>query len=175
MMRHLAIAVLLAPLLLAGCAARPQNSVQVTLAELRHVEPDLDEAQVEHGLDQAMEGYRRFLEETPETEMTPEAMRRLADLQIEKQFGIHTGDEVSRELAAPEPAQAVVDRSVPVQEPDTTLGDLSESDQEFEQRTTAAGGNLGESTREAIALYDRLRVSGLREQRPGPVPESQGV
>ena len=117
MMRRLIIPAMLGPLLLAGCAARPQNSAQVTLAELHHVDPDLDEAQVEHGLDQAMEGYRRFLEETPETEMTPEAMRRLADLQIEKQFGIHTGDEVSQDLAAPEPAQAVVERSVPVQEP----------------------------------------------------------
>ena len=56
------------------------------------------------GLEQAMQGYRRFLEETPETEMTPEAMRRLADLQIEKQFGIRTGDGKPREMAAPERA-----------------------------------------------------------------------
>ena len=54
--------------------------------------PDVQEVKVEQGLDQAMQQYRRFLEETPETAMTPEAMRRLADLQLEKQFGIRTGE-----------------------------------------------------------------------------------
>ena len=39
--------------------------------------------------------------------MTPEAMRRLADLQLEKQFGIRTGDAKPREMAAPQPAQAL--------------------------------------------------------------------
>jgi hypothetical protein len=66
------------------------------------VRPDVQEAKVEQGLDQAMQQYRRFLEETPETAMTPEAMRRLADLQIEKQFGIHTGNAKPREMACPE-------------------------------------------------------------------------
>ena len=69
--------------------------------------PDVQEVKVEQGLEQAMQHYRRFLEETPETPMTPEAMRRLADLQLEKQFGIHTGDAKPREMAAPEPAKAL--------------------------------------------------------------------
>jgi hypothetical protein len=77
---------LLAPSCRRLCRASRQAA---TLAELRNVSPDVQEVKVEQGLDQAMEGYRRFLEETPETAMTPEAMRRLADLQIEKQFGIH--------------------------------------------------------------------------------------
>jgi len=55
-----------------------------------------------------MEGYRRYLAETPETAMTPEAMRRLADLQVEKQFGIRAGDGKPREMAAPERAQESV-------------------------------------------------------------------
>src|SRR6266481_1498843 len=62
-----------------------------TLAELRNVRPDMQEVKIEQGLDQAMQQYRRFLEEAPETAMTPEAMRRLADLQLEKQFGIRPG------------------------------------------------------------------------------------
>lgn len=33
-----------------------------------------------------MESYQKFLEETPETAMTPEALRRLADLKIEKEY-----------------------------------------------------------------------------------------
>ena len=84
-------------------------ATQGTLAELRNVGPDVQEVKVEQGLDQAMQHYRRFLEESPETAMTPEAMRRLADLELEKQFGIHTGDGKPREMAAPESAQALAD------------------------------------------------------------------
>ena len=69
-------------LLAAGSSPRaPRTRTSSTLAELRDVRPDTSEVQVEQGLDKAMESYRRFLEETPETAMTPEAMRRLADLQ----------------------------------------------------------------------------------------------
>src|SRR3989442_1293906 len=83
-----------------GCAAHRDKAPAGTLADLRSVRPDVQEAKVEQGLDEAMQRYRRFLEETPETAMTPEAMRRLADLQLEKQFGIRTGDGKAREIAA---------------------------------------------------------------------------
>ena len=89
MRRRTAIALAVSAALAAGCAADPQKS---TLAELHAIKPDAAEVPVTEGLEQAMQGYRRFLDETPETELTPEAMRRLADLQIEKQFGIRTGD-----------------------------------------------------------------------------------
>src|SRR5881409_4027470 len=107
-MRHLAIPIVIAPVFMVGCAARPIKPVGTpgTLAELRNVRPDLQEVKVEQGLDQAMQQYRRFLEEAPETAMTPEAMRRLADLQLEKQFGIRTGNSRPRDLVAPQPALA---------------------------------------------------------------------
>src|SRR5215475_5904914 len=106
-MPRFAIPIVIAPVFLLGCAARPIKPVATvgTLAELRTVRPDVQEVRVEQGLDQAMQQYRRFLEEAPETAMTPEAMRRLADLQIEKQFGIRTGNAKPREMAAPKPAQ----------------------------------------------------------------------
>src|SRR5260221_13572642 len=105
-MRRLAITMVIEPVFMAGCAARPNKPLGTTgtLAELRNVQPDVAEAKVEQGLDQAMQQYRRFLEETPETTMTPEAMRRLADLHLEKQFGIRTGNAKPREMAAPKPA-----------------------------------------------------------------------
>src|SRR5260370_17607671 len=89
-MRRLAIPVVIAPVFMVACAARSIKSVGTpgTLAELRNVRPDLQEVKVEQGLDQAMQQYRRFLQEAPETAMTPEAMRRLADLQPEKQSRI---------------------------------------------------------------------------------------
>src|SRR5882757_1655056 len=109
MIPRLAIPIVIAPVFMVGCAARPikPTGTAGTLAELRNVRPDVQEVKVEQGLDQAMQQYRRFLEESRETAMTPEAMRRLADLQIEKQVGIRPGDTKPREMAAPTPALAL--------------------------------------------------------------------
>ncbi len=172
-MRRFATPMLLAPALVVGCAARHP---QATLADLRKVRPDVQDVTVEQGLDQAMQGYRRFLEETPETAMTPEAMRRLADLEIEKQFGIREGEANLRPIAAPllaeRPADAQADTSHPAAA--VTGAGPRESERDFERRTTAesgmpAGGSAGASPAgavpaevdpsgplEAIALYERL-------------------
>src|SRR5262245_63467861 len=103
-MRRFTIPTIFALSFMTGCAARPNKPVAPTgtLAALRTVKPDVQEVKVEQGLEQAMQNYRRFLDETPETAMTPEAMRRLADLQLEKQFGINMGNK-PREMAAPQP------------------------------------------------------------------------
>lgn len=175
-MRSLRVALLLSPVIVTACAPTPDRQ---TLAELRNVQPDTADVKVEQGLDKAMESYRRYLEETPKTAMTPEAMRRLADLKVEKQFGI-LGDGKLLELEAPE---AAPERMGPVSATSATSGDrpkaagiadLSESQQDFERRATeqaqlassgqgftvtvpgsteeqAASGPL-----EAIALYDQL-------------------
>src|SRR6266566_6888743 len=143
-MRHLAIPIVIAPVFMVGCAARPIKPVGTpgTLAELRNVRPDLQEVKVEQGLDQAMQQYRRFLEEAPETAMTPEAMRRLADLEIEKQFGIREGEGNLRPIAAPllaeRPADAQADTSHPAAA--VTGAGPRESERDFERRTTAESG-----------------------------------
>src|SRR5262245_26096565 len=177
-MSRFAIPIVIAPVFMVGCAARPIKSVGTvgTLAELRNVRPDVQEAKVEQGLDQAMQQYRRFLEETPETAMTPEAMRRLADLQIEKQFGIRTGNTKPREMTAPKPAEVVAGSQPGSPHPAAAAASVSlqESDQDFERRTTAEAGVLtgnnasasptdaaragadAEGPLEAIALYNRL-------------------
>src|SRR6059036_4100129 len=177
-MRRLTIPIVLSLAFMAGCAARTNKTVGTagTLAELRNVRPDVQEVKVEQGLEQAMQNYRRFLEETPETTMTPEAMRRLADLQLEKQFGIRTGDAKPREMAAPKPAPILAGSRADSPNPAAAAASVSlrESDQDFERRTTAeagilAGSNAGaspadtvragadaEGPLEAIALYNRL-------------------
>jgi len=177
-MRHLAIPIVIAPVFMVGCAARPIKPVGTpgTLAELRNVRPDLQEVKVEQGLDQAMQQYRRFLEEAPETAMTPEAMRRLADLQLEKQFGIRTGNAKPREMAAPKPASILAGSRAGSPNPAAPAASarIKESDQDFERRTTAEAGILAvsnagaspadtvragadaEGPLEAIALYNRL-------------------
>jgi len=171
-MRRLPAPLLLAPALLAGCAAH-HPSAQGTLADLHKVKPDLEEVTVEQGLDQAMEGYRRFLAETPETAMTPEAMRRLADLQLEKQFGIRA-DGKPKGMAAPQSGKSVKDAHAAPNLAAGTQGNASsESDKDFEKRTTAEstlpseGGEASPASLvpgiadpsgplEAIALYEKL-------------------
>jgi len=175
-MRPFTIPTVLALAFMSGCAARVKKPVGTagTLAELRNIRPDLQEVKVEQGLEQAMQQYRSFLEKTPETAMTPEAMRRLADLQLEKQFGIRT--DRPRAMAAPQLAQALAAAQPSRPNPTAAIASagLRESDQDFERRTTAeagipAGNNAGASTAdavrgvadpegplEAIALYNRL-------------------
>jgi tetratricopeptide (TPR) repeat protein len=97
-MRLTLTALLVAPAVLAACAGNPDKR---TLAELRSVEPDVTDIRVEDGLDQAMIGYKKFLAEAPKSALTPEALRRLADLKIEKEYGI-LGDGDIVELDTPE-------------------------------------------------------------------------
>jgi cellulose synthase operon protein C len=140
-MRHRAISIVLASAFLGGCTAHHKPPTQQgTLADLRNVAPDVQEAQTDQSVDQAMQQYRKFLEESPETPMTPEAIRRLADLELEKQYGIHTGEGKPKPMPAPESAK------IPARTPARTSNKAAaivgaghgESDQDFERRTTAA-------------------------------------
>jgi cellulose synthase operon protein C len=172
MTRRLRIALILSPAIAAGCAP---TSDKETLAQLRNVRPETADVRVEQGLDKAMEGYKRYLEETPRTAMTPEAMRRLADLKIEKEFGV-LGDGKMLELEAPEPApERIAPTNAAGERPKAAgIADLSESQKEFERRATeqtqlasstqgftvSVPGSLAEQSasgpQEAIALYDQL-------------------
>src|SRR5215470_5612384 len=154
-MRLRAIPIVLASAFLGGCTAHHKPPTQGTLADLHNVAPDVQEAETKESIDQAMEHYRKFLDESPETPMTPEAIRRLADLQLEKQYGIHTGDSKPRPMPAPESAK--VPASKPVHTPHKAVAGAGhgESDQEFERRTTAenripASGDSGASSTEAV-------------------------
>ena len=84
-MRRCAIPIVLASAFLGGCTAHHKPPTQGTLADLHNVAPDVKDAETKQSVDQAMEHYRKFLDETPATPMTPEAIRRLADLELEKQ------------------------------------------------------------------------------------------
>ena len=104
-----------------------------TLAELESVQADVDEVHLDDSLDRAADSYRRYLEETTESARTPEAMRRLADLQIEQAYGvIGSGELVEMEVpdSAIQPDRTTAARPTPGPVED------SESEQDFEQRAT---------------------------------------
>src|SRR5690242_12202024 len=176
MMLRRAIPIVVVSAFLGGCAAHRKPPTQGTLADLNKVAPDVKDAETKQSVDQAMEHYRKFLDESPETPMTPEAIRRLADLELEKEYGIHTGEGKPKPMPAPESAKAP--KSKPDQKPNsaatTARAGRGESDQEFERRTTAesripASGDTGATPTEvpgadaapkgpleAIALYKKL-------------------
>jgi cellulose synthase operon protein C len=83
--------------LIAACAHQADRSG--TLATLHQAQPDTKEVPVDQGLDRAVQSYGDFLKQAPDSKLAPEAMRRLADLKIEKEFGIQ-GDGKLVELAA---------------------------------------------------------------------------
>ena len=73
----------------AGCASAPPT--EGTLAELAAMPADVEDVYLADSLERAAQSYRDYLEETPRSALTPEAMRRLADLQLEREYGIIGG------------------------------------------------------------------------------------
>jgi tetratricopeptide (TPR) repeat protein len=169
--RSLAVAV--AALLAVSCASAPDRG---TLAELDNVQADIAEVEVADSLDLALQSYRRYLAETETSAMTPEAMRRLADLQLEREFGIAGGTRpTGRWVEMEAPDAGVAPSEINAAPRPATIADAiaaTESDEEFERRTTgeteltpAAAFDLPVSGTEgvaqagpleAIAIYERL-------------------
>ena len=171
-MRARHVTLLVSAALLAACSSAPRKD---TLATLHNVAPDLKDVTVEGGLDTAMHSYKRFLEETPESQRTPEAMRRLADLKIEKEYGLNGTGEML-ELPAPQAVELPEASAAATAKPLASIGATPVgSEQELEQRANEQQrvasaqdmmqGQLPEGVRddlaragplEAIQLYDRL-------------------
>ncbi len=119
---------------LAACATSRDRH---TLAELREVEPQLEEIDLTDSLDKAMYGYRQFLQETPVNHKTPEALRRLADLQIEKEYGTVVGSGRSGDTFVELPAPtAGTGPELETRVETGKIADLTETQDAFEARTT---------------------------------------
>ena len=130
MKRNIFIAAV-APFGLFACAT--SGDPAGTLAELESMPADIEEVYVEDSLERAAQSYQRYLNETAESARTPEAMRRLADLQIEQAYGVIGSDDI-REMEAPDVA-AQTQKIVAATEGRQSI-EPSESDLEFEQRAT---------------------------------------
>jgi cellulose synthase operon protein C len=147
--RHLGV--LLLPVLLSACATMSERG---TLAELRDVRLELKDEEIEGGLEKAMQSYQRFLDESPETAMTPEAIRRIADLSLEKDYGYISGGPArpAGVVSEPAPRQLQQPETGGVGRPAATgsaqathesgmIASLSgESDKDFEERAARAEG-----------------------------------
>jgi outer membrane protein assembly factor BamD (BamD/ComL family) len=173
-MNRTRLLILVLPTLLIACQTTGDKD---TIAELRQMQVEIKEAKIEGGLDKAMGSYQRYLEEMPDSALAPEAMRRLADLKIEKEYGTLPGGGVpegqakpaaSQSMARPPRSEISARPGAPAAAPDPAY---AESEKEFETRATrsrpvdpaavpmrAEGADDLDraSTREAIALYKKL-------------------
>ncbi len=169
-----------APWMLAACASVSTVSNKGTIAELRQVHIGIKEEKIEGGLEKAILSYQRLLEETPDSALTPEAIRRLADLKIEKEYGTVTTDAgtAGRANASPAPPREAVPEAAPATgaPPGQALAHVpaqQESETDFERRATrrqpvdnaataadrsaeGAGDLERKGAREAVALYQKL-------------------
>ncbi len=141
-LRQLLIILALA-LMLTACQSMGDRD---TIAKLRHQKIEIKEEKVEGGLDKAMQSYQHFLEETPDSALAPEAIRRLADLKIEKEYGtVAEGDRpvqaaaagktVSKMTAPAAAAPVGAAESAPAR-PKAQAARKSEADAAFEKRAT---------------------------------------
>ena len=170
-MKSRAIATVLAAALV-GCSGTQET--RGTLAELEAVPADTEEIYLEDSLERAAQSYRAYLTETPTGALTPEAMRRLADLQLEREYGILGGAESAslRELPAEDVASLDPHRTVSVAAlfDDADGGGKAaptggESDEDFEARATDLSGSLATAAADAIVMPE-----GVEETVPlGPL------
>ena len=174
-MKRIRLLVFAIPAILTACQT---GSSRETIAQLRNMKIEIKEERIEGGIEKAMESYRRFLEQTPESALTPEAMRRLADLKIEREYGYLTapaapdGRVSAPALSTPEHARSPKVSAVRLAEAPQSA--QTESQVDFEKRAIqspqldAKGGKSGglpeastedlerAGAREAIALYKKL-------------------
>ncbi len=176
-MNRIRLFILAVPMLLAACQSMGDRD---TIAKLRDMHIEIKEEEIEGGLDKAMESYQHFLEEAPHSALTPEAIRRLADLKIAKEYGTLTrgAEPAGRAPALPAPELATSPKvasiaGTPSDRISAMIPVRDESEADFEKRAAQgppAGGTAAAaegaaagsddleraSAREAIALYAKL-------------------
>ena len=175
-MKYSAIAIFGLSSMLTACFSTGDRE---TLASLRDVSIEIKEEKIEGSLEKALQSYQKFLEETPESAMTPEAIRRLADLKIEKEYSAATDENNS--VSKPKQGDRKSDISQKSSESagkthskDEVIAKVGESMKAFEKRATqkekfkstdkaelpagAADDLQTAGAMEAIQLYKNLLV-----------------
>ncbi|MEJ2689316.1 MAG: tetratricopeptide repeat protein, partial [Deltaproteobacteria bacterium] len=156
-MNRVRLLVFLIPLFLVACSTAVND--QETIGKLRNMHVELEEDKIDGGLEKAMESYQRFLEETPDSSLTPEAIRRLADLKLEDEYGqLNEDDKPAKEnpsadLPAPEPAAVsqIPSKGGLADQQTASPSGGGESEEEFENRATLNQKNLAPEAQTASA------------------------
>lgn len=156
---------------LCSCGSGPPS--RGTLAELESVPAEIEDVYLEDSLERAAQSYRSYLNETSKSALTPEAMRRLADLQLEREYGVIGVDpsaaSASRDDAVAMDAHQTVSVASLFESPagggKNQVPSVSEADDDFEARATDMSSSLSDS-----GLYDELTPEGVQQAIPaGPL------
>jgi len=165
-----------------ACSSAPRKG---TIGQLRRVDIAIEKENIDQGFDKAIESYERFLEKTEKTAMTPEAIRRLADLKVEKEYGLITessSDSAKSDLARPKKSTKKTSakttkkdidspgRSAPRKKqratPDVTSAlayRKGETDTNFEDRSTSSIPPDTASTVDELPAEFNLERTGAKE------------
>ncbi len=128
--------VLVLPLLLAAC----QTTGKDTIAQLRNRQIEIREEKIDDPLVKAMESYQRFLDESPDSALKPEALRRLADLKVEREYDLQPGAAAAERpgpaAALPAPERAAPRDGAPMLSavPPPAMNRAGEAEADFENR-----------------------------------------
>ncbi len=156
-------------LLLMACLVSCQTTGNKdTIAKLHGMRVEIKEEKIEGGLEKAMEGYRRFLAETPDSSpLKPEALRRLADLKIEREYG--SIDPVTDPAGKPKAASKITapERTAVISGVTGTVVNrkAGESQADFEKRASSNDTLPAVASSEALSLpgTENLEKAGARE------------
>src|SRR5512135_507401 len=153
-------------IILAACQTTGSRD---TIARLRNQHIEIKEEKVEGGIEKAMQGYQNFLDKAPDSALKAEAMRRLADLKIAKEYGTlaSTSEPVVHAPALSAPIKLATEKQVVDSVMSQSLkGKVSgESQADFEKRAVKSDTISVATGTANIALpgSESLERAGARE------------
>ncbi len=150
--------------ILSSCATYEQG----TIADLRDVEIKIVDTHIDGGLEKAMKSYQQFLEKTPESARTPDAIRRLADLNVEKEYGVINEEKERRtlkekEVTLPEKKTLTAGNKNNVTNKSEKIANLkSESNSQFEKRASSQQKIKRDKNAETMSLPKGMNAEDLQ-------------
>ena len=183
---------------LASCTTSTRDT-SGSIGELRQTRVDLTDVKINGSTDLAIQSYKQFLDETAEGGMTPQALRRLADLKVQKEYGTLEGVKRNQERAArrdapsdsaaagPAPvaatSPAVVAAAVPDLPKPTTKGKLGQRATPKIGPLADAGKKTGKSAKDNVAAKESSRdfesratqADAVQSAGQGPVATPDGA
>ena len=137
-------------LLLSSCAT---INTEGTLTSLNDIKFEVKEEKIENSLEKAMASYAKFLKETPETEMTPEALRRLADLKIQKEYEVVDEARLQQETNFTQAVAGSALQATDMQAPDT--GFVAVESNKNKQNITTKDGTIADISEDVKIFGER--------------------
>ncbi len=149
-------------LALVACSSLDERG---TIAQLRNRQIEIKEENIVGGLEKAMASYQQFLQETPDSLLAPEAIRRLADLKVEREYGVITGqNEPTSRPSTALPAPQTTRPAAVAQAAPAPMAAPRESEADFEQRATdgaTVSATIGATHEPAPGTDDLDRAGAL--------------